>query len=261
MNIQNIQLISDIHLEFYKGSEVKEVLNRLLTSAEVLILAGDIHVGRSNVADVLKYVSKRYEIVIFVPGNHEYYNGAEIGSFKQMEVPNNVFVLDNADMLYKDIHFIGSTLWSSLGREVPNMYHRTRASVSHWPDFKRIKDNSLDKHIARYDECVEFIYKRLNDKELASFNKKFVITHFLPSIKCVNAKWFMDPQTRSNNFYFASDALNIDRIPKDANVVWGFGHTHDAFSGYVDGVNMYCNPVGYPNELLCNPYQPLVIHV
>jgi predicted phosphodiesterase len=257
----DIQLISDIHLEFYKGSEVKQVLNRLLVSAEVLILAGDIHVGRSNVADVLKFVSTRYEVVIFVPGNHEYYAGAEIGSFKSMNVPNNVFVLDNADMLYKDIHFIGSTLWSSLGREVPNMYHRTRATVAHWPDFKRIKENTLDSHMARYDECKDFIYKRINDLELASFKKKFVITHFMPSIKCVNTKWLMDPHSRAANFYFASDTVDVERIPENADVVWAFGHTHDAFIGNVDGIPMYCNPVGYPSELISTPYSPLVIHV
>ena len=58
-----LQILSDIHLEFGPFKIPK-------TDADVIILAGDIHIGTAAV-DWIKSQTKKP--VLYVAGNHEYY--------------------------------------------------------------------------------------------------------------------------------------------------------------------------------------------
>lgn len=72
-----MQCISDIHLEFYKYLGDVPVIP---TNAPILILAGDVGYPTLPLYwEFMKDVSRRYEHVLLVPGNHEYYhNNAQI---------------------------------------------------------------------------------------------------------------------------------------------------------------------------------------
>lgn len=237
-----IQLLSDVHLEFYNDGTT---IHNWLLKADMLVLAGDIHVGTKNVTKVLRDAADEYENVIFVPGNHEYYDKkTEIGEFRSLDVPNNVHCLDNSTVLINGIAFIGATLWSDLGRDVsPEQHQRTIARVHTWPDFYRIKDNSIEKHLERYDFSKQYIENTIKD-----WPKHVVITHFMPHPKCTHPRYQMDSYTRDANWYFTASSIE----PK---CPWMFGHTHDEY--FSD--NLYCSPVGYPNE---NPgYVPSVIEL
>ena len=60
-----VQILSDLHLEF--GPFTVEKIDR-----DLLILAGDIHVGEK----AIDFIEKQLEIspVIYILGNHEFYN-------------------------------------------------------------------------------------------------------------------------------------------------------------------------------------------
>ena len=64
-----IQYMSDLHLEFRDnhGFIPDDV------GADVLVLAGDIHLG-TGALEWLHEFAHRYQDIIYFPGNHEYYH-------------------------------------------------------------------------------------------------------------------------------------------------------------------------------------------
>jgi predicted phosphodiesterase len=64
----NITLLSDLHLEFNNPVQPGE--------GEVLVLAGDITTVDTVKKDAafFKSASDNYDLVIYIPGNHEYYH-------------------------------------------------------------------------------------------------------------------------------------------------------------------------------------------
>ena len=69
----NIQIASDLHLEFHKTQPAGYSGIEAVTGADVLILAGDIALGTNAVS-----VFKDWPVpVLYVAGNHEYY-GSDI---------------------------------------------------------------------------------------------------------------------------------------------------------------------------------------
>lgn len=63
-----IQILSDLHLEF----GVSSALN--FDKADIVILAGDTHLGIKGIEWVKKYIPNKK--VIYLLGNHEYYKGS-----------------------------------------------------------------------------------------------------------------------------------------------------------------------------------------
>ena len=73
----NVQLLSDLHIEFHqdRGAAWIDALDP--SGIDVLILAGDIAEVRDGLlGDVLQLFTDRYPQVVFVPGNHEYYGSS-----------------------------------------------------------------------------------------------------------------------------------------------------------------------------------------
>lgn len=74
--------ISDLHLEYYdSANDLYDKIRHFLPNVDILILAGDIgqplFKNGHNYRELLKLFKKRYEHVILVPGNHEYYQISE----------------------------------------------------------------------------------------------------------------------------------------------------------------------------------------
>ena len=75
-----IQYMSDLHLEFADNSRYLKH-NELPVTGEILVLAGDIFYLKDRVAPLTKFwkwASANYREVLIVPGNHEYYNNADV---------------------------------------------------------------------------------------------------------------------------------------------------------------------------------------
>jgi predicted phosphohydrolase len=71
--------MSDLHLEFYPNHrDLWKVISPFLPNADILILAGDIGIayginGYDEYKSLLLLFKQKYENVILIPGNHEYY--------------------------------------------------------------------------------------------------------------------------------------------------------------------------------------------
>lgn len=251
-----IRILSDLHYEFWgkhwRQSGQEPLYLRPLDET-VLVLAGDIHSGSSNVVYVIKkFLSLGWSQIVYVPGNHEYY-GTSYDSFNQEIVEKtkdlpNVHVLLNNFIVIDGVAFIGSTLWTNFGSN-PLCEMQAKQFIA---DFRLVKDWGIDRCRETHYNSVHFLktaYKTLKQ----DVTHCVFVTHFLPSHSCVNQRWKNGNDTILNNYF----ANNLDEfIGTLTDSSWICGHTHDPFDINLGSVRIIANPLGYPNEHRPSNYDP-----
>ena len=99
---------------------------------------------------------------------------------------------------------------------------------------------NTDKYNELHQESSQFLQESLS----SCSNNVIVITHHLPSYKLIDAK-YNRPSFRGMNQWFAS---NQEQLFSNKIKAWFYGHTHTPSVKSLQGVNFYCNPIGYPGE-------------
>jgi predicted phosphodiesterase len=235
-----IHLLSDIHSEFIKGS-LKTFFENLLAPADILVLAGDIAVGKTNLLQAVEFFAKHYKHVILVLGNHEAYNGLGLTQFDGLETPSNVHILNPGSVTLEGITFTGGTLWTNFGND-PRAVNTAKSYIN---DFKR--GITTDEVTDLYNEHLEFIKQNPAD---------IIVTHFLPCKECIDPR-YLNPTDTVLNKYFANDLTEY--IKTLDTKYWLFGHTHSKVDTQVGTTRLLANPLGYPGEN--EHYSNLVIEV
>jgi predicted phosphodiesterase len=108
----NVLLLSDLHLE-NPGFVPYPNIDDIPENVDVVVLAGDIHVGTQGVAWAQKYFSRWP--VLYVPGNHEFYGGEyheTLTNLRHACAGSNVQLLERDSVVIGDIGFLGTTLWT-----------------------------------------------------------------------------------------------------------------------------------------------------
>ena len=106
-------MLSDCHLECYTG------FPRIRALAKYLILAGDIGViNKRGFNSFIDYVSRNWEKVIFVMGNHEFYSNqthyeATLATYRDFFNDfDNVVLLEKEETCLGNYRVLGTTMWS-----------------------------------------------------------------------------------------------------------------------------------------------------
>ena len=127
-----IQVLSDLHIEF-------ETFEFESNDADVVVLAGDIHIKDKGVAWALENIKDKP--VIYVLGNHEFYGKAypkHVDALKQQVQGSNIHVLENDIFTIDGVNFLGCTLWTDFA-----LYGDPRLAGYHcqqvMTDFKKIR--------------------------------------------------------------------------------------------------------------------------
>ena len=223
-----IHLLSDIHLEGYEFKLKK-------TDADVLVLAGDI--GRLDgfhqtfLLRFLKECKEMYDNVVYVAGNHEFYNFDMYEGYsilQDMCEKIGVHFLQNEEVNIDGIKFFGTTLWTDM-----NMLLAAEETKQYLNDFRLIS-------VAGKCISTELIYE---ENELARYHlnhskANVIITHHVPNKEGINPKWILS----SGNYGFKNTNL------ASKGELWMFGHTHDSADYWKDGTHFICNPRGYGIE-------------
>lgn len=193
---------SDIHLEFGRGyppvpaSEVYDMV----------ILGGDIDLGAAGISWAAQTFADRD--VIYVPGNHEYYDRDFDACNALMEssaadVPG-LHLLAPGTVVLNGVRVIGAPLWSALVE--PGI------SEGFMPAYLRGLERDIsDFHVIRRagrrwsaNDCREVFRQHVAflERELARpyDGTTIVITHFLPTRTAIAPEYEGDPM----NGYFAS---------------------------------------------------------
>jgi len=229
-----IQLVSDLHLEFLIPVQVIELADRISykTPASTLIMSGDICAlnkrSSGNLSHFLDVVQDRYENILYVLGNHEYYGTSyeEVHNLleKRIKYIPNLYVLENNSEKIEDITFYGTSLWFEETIETNLLKYNLN-------DYRCIKDFTPDKWSR---EAIKFI-KNIEDSE----SKKVLITHHVPHSRFISPKYVGNEM---NCFYLNDIGKFLDKF--DLAV---FGHSHDSIDQqFSDRCRAISNPRGYP---------------
>ena len=240
------QIISDIHLEYY---DTLPELNYFFTvSAPNLILAGDIcYYKHPNFKIFFKKVSKLFDNVLFIPGNHDYYahNNLPDISFDDIDSVmknilsdfKNVYFIQENTIEFDNTIILGTTLWCKTNRSnkdkdiklLTNEYYiRTKNKYS--PSYKHLKELNTRQYIWLSDKI----------KHLYTSKNIIVVTHYLPSDKCIHKNYKNNPY---NDLYYT----DCEDLMKYADI-WIAGHTHNPFFGNINNCQIFVNPRGDPEE-------------
>jgi len=232
--------ISDLHLEF--RDEYFDINNE----ADILILSGDIGNPYEDIyMNFLIKVSNNFDKIILITGNHEYYSHNKSILETNEKIKNiitenkleNIIFLNNEVYIYKNIRFIGSTLWS---------YIHNKKTKNLTNCFFKIKDFKINKNkkeiIKKYNEIYENNKCFINDNLINDNLINIVITHHLPSYDLVDIQYKNDDM----NQCFDSNCNEI--INKQKIDYWFYGHTHTKSINKINKTQFLCNPVGYPDE-------------
>lgn len=250
-----IHLLSDLHLE-YDGAFTPPPVE-----ANVLVLAGDIHWGERGI----RWARAHYpdQVILFVPGNHEYYGGhlSDTGEeMRQAAKEEKVIYLDRDFFIYQGVLFLGCTLWTDFALYGDSA--QQAASAQHagmrLNDFSQIgiSTSGGERLLSPYDTIQLHerdkdwvtghlvLHKRLTTTAALSTpqmkpQRAVVITHHAPTVKAIAPHYDGDNLTPA--FVSEMDPL-IASLSPDA---WLFGHTHHPIDTYVGGTRMVSNPRGY----------------
>lgn len=253
-----IQIFSDVHLEMYpdEGSRV-EVLEKLKTDCDLLIVAGDL-ANNELLPWAAKWLSENYKQVIYVVGNHEYYDssGYEVHLTLSQIKHKNFHWLHNKKITIDGITFAGGPLWYHFDIHKSEMVMiRDRIGMPKMvPDFVVIRDFSA---IGDFASWVNY-QNQMSVDFLSKVKADVVITHYMPTARCIHSDYEGDPC----NKYFYHPIL--DRGMKYMPKYWIHGHTHKQIDLMCGDTHVLCNPIAYPWERKDNnetEYKILIIEV
>lgn len=226
-------VLSDTHIEL-SGS-----LPLITPTANNLILAGDIGDPKEKQYDTfLEYLSKLYENIFLVKGNHECYGKTleetDLLISSIVEKYENIHYLNNTFFEIEKFLIVGTTLWSNI-----DPFDASDISVS-ISDFTMIKGWSVDLHNWHHHLDLKFVremIKKAKEEDL----KLIVITHHSPLLKSVS-----DELSGSElNSAFQTD---LSSLMDESIKLWVYGHTHCSKQRVINDVMVVSNQYGYDDE-------------
>jgi len=268
-----IKLVSDLHLEF---SDINIQNNE---GCDVLILGGDICVaqdlhdhpepnntsdqaaiaagtglGRRQAAaqryrDFFKRCSFQFPHVIYVMGNHEFYNGKFYAGIDYMREElakyPNIYMLENDTKVIDDITFVGGTLWTDMNKGDPLTMHAIEGMMNDFRIIRNDKRNfaamsAIDVTV-RHRHTLQYFRSVLAGQH----GKKFVVVgHHSPSFQSSHEMY--KNETLMNGGYHSDLSEFIMDHPQIK--LWTHGHTHHPFDYMIGETRIVCNPRGYEND-------------
>lgn len=222
---------SDLHLEF------KPITLSNDENADVLILAGDIYlISRmaysldDRFKDFMNNVTSEFKHVIYVAGNHEFYDSSifDIDKLKNAvgQYPN-VHVLDTQSVTIDGVNFVGGTMWTDIDKSNPILITQAPRIMN---DFTVIDDFSPNYSIMAFKVFNDYVQSR---KPI-----DVVISHHGPSWSCISDEY----KSSHYNPLYVSD-VDVSNVK-----YWIYGHLHGGKSFEQDGCQVLHNSRGYPSE-------------
>jgi len=234
-----IRIFSDLHLEM---SDRHPPLDFPQAEADVVVLAGDIDNGTAAI-DWAEHAFAG-KPVIYVPGNHEYYDGEYFAVGEALRTraaaSPNVRLLAPGELKVHGVRFIGATLWTDFelfGAET--LVPAIEESLKYVVDFRAIRYRAEGLFTPEHSLVLHRQDRAFLEKKLAErfHGKTVVVTHHAPHPSSVHPKWGVSLTSAA----FVSDLGALLGKP----ALWIHGHTHDGFDYSVNGTRVVANPMGY----------------
>lgn len=251
-----LRILSDIHLEHNAPDAVPDC------DADVVILAGDIANGR----DGIDWAARTFDApVLYVPGNHEYYESAFDPVDRLMAegaaASGNVTLLNGAVAEFSGaqggpVRVIGTTWWTDYALYGENRIDEAMAACAKvMVDHRLIATAGDDGQprpftpadaLARHRAATTWLAEEL----ARPFDgKTVVVTHHGPDLGSLDAR-------------YAHDIVSAGFLSRRPDLVaqadlWVHGHTHTSFDYWIDDTRVVCNPRGYISRRRSQPENPV----
>jgi hypothetical protein len=259
----DIQIVSDLHLEFW-GNKTK--FNFVKPTAPILALLGDTCcMGSDDDFEIFKRfiqeVLPSYEHIVIITGNHEYYYNpttkapaTKEHTMEAIDKKLKKYCKDTSPKLHflhnsklnisvgkKKATIIGSTLWSHIPEEHQDRIQKNMSDYQYIyvqdPKNKRVRNITAKEISELYNKNAKYIKKQLA-KAKKEKTKAILFVHHRPYIDSTYNVNGFDPAYHSDlNSSITSPLVFV-----------GFGHTHVNTDITMNGVRVYSNPKGYPNQ-------------
>ena len=252
-----VLILSDLHLEFAPFEPVPDL------EFDVVVLAGDIH---SPAKRAVHWAMDRFrgKPVIYLLGNHEYYDGrldTTLAEARREAEDSNVHLLDGDELVIDGVRFLCATLWTdfALAIETPegpisDVARAMKMATNLLNDYTLIRapDESAEPDTWRHKQgrklqAVDTL--RIHQAQRAWLRDRLaepftgstvVVTHHAPHRGSLSQRYADD---------WASGAF-VTELPDtffDVPVLWIHGHTHQPFNYEIRSCRVVCNPRGYVN--------------
>lgn len=251
-----IQVASDLHIEFYDGYEgiPKDIV---VPKAPVLALLGDIGLACTDqLREFLYQQANQFETVLLLIGNHEFYNSGGTSHTVQEQTQwlrdvcdkqSNLHLLENTAMELKGVRILGTALWS----DIPSSLQPRAAQSMNDYHISYIADeySKMTRQLAPSDtsqwhsSAVAWL-----EQEIEASTRKnqpvLVLTHHTPSLKGTSSPQY---EGSSLSHCFSTDLTRLLRSPLVK--AWCCGHTHYNFDFMVHSTRLVSNQRGYAQSL------------
>lgn len=270
--IMKIQVLSDLHSEFFNSNIAYLGFPQLSSDADVIVLVGDIHSGIAALEQAKQIASVSKKPVIFVPGNHEFYRQdieqiltAYRQGAKGVHVLLGVAFDDlKEDETYVDIQgvrFLGGTFWTDFKLYEGSVRMPTQQIAMSYcekgiNDFTLIKKGShiftAQDSVDYFNQCYSIVNKVL---ELPFDGKKVLLSHHGLHKQSIHAKYSAEQRQLDSKYLLPNEKTGwminpgfashhpelLERL--DLHI---HGHTHSSLDYQVGKCRVVANPRGYP---------------
>lgn len=268
----NIQLLSDLHFEFFNAETEHLGRVQIDPKADVVVLAGDIDRGGFALKRANEIAMQSGKPVVFVAGNHEFYQ-LEIketlklfraGAYGVKVLLGVNYPNVKIEELYTDIdgvRFIGGTLWTDFNLyknsvRMPTQKMAMDIVQQGLNDFKIIKFGSrtftAEDSLKYHNDNVALINKVL---ELPFEGKKVLVTHHGLHQNSIHPKYqaglhVLDskkPLPGENSGWQINPGFSshLPELLEKFDLAL-HGHTHSSLDYQVGKCRVVANPRGYP---------------
>lgn len=232
------RIISDIHLDFSMYDfPILETDNET-----TLLVAGDIGTGDRlfRTIEWLNSLAERFQYVIFVLGNHDYWGNSidgaiyDVKSYLRTFGNPNLFFLENEYVDLGELIIYGGTMWTNVP-PYADIYEKNMGDWHYTTNEKGYRfgaDNQREIH-EKFKEGLKEVLKKERPVVVMSHHAPFCTREHNP---------------HGNNldvYYYSSDIIDL----LNENVLlWVHGHTHDFVDTMCMNTRVVCNPRGYESK-------------
>jgi UDP-2,3-diacylglucosamine pyrophosphatase LpxH len=270
MSNYKLRIFSDLHYDKYPDiNDLFEKLDFYYQNVdkdkEILILAGDIGISTEKnengelkitqgYSQVLKYLKSRWNRIILVAGNHEYYtSGSDSYTTSTFSEVNNLisnecekYMIDflNKDMIeINGFTFMGCTLWSDMNKD---LFYKLNDKNWNFTNYEELIETH-NNHKEWIEKNLEKFNQRHKSSEKVYENKVIVITHYLPTFSLLHNKYMNGKYAKTTSAYVC-DLDNLIEKYDFLVPVWICGHSHMTRYSRIGKTFLFNCPIGNPWE-------------
>lgn len=242
--------LSDIHLDFSVNLQWLENLSLNDYQDDILILAGDISDHPAIVARCFELLTRRFNQVCFVPGNHDLWINkgschCSLEKFDAICQQANDYSIITHPLQTKNIAIVPLLSWYDFSFGQPGV-----ELLQVWMDFRRcIWPENFN--------ITEFFHTK-NKPFITNYNTPVIsFSHFLPRIDVMPP---YIPQSKRYIYPVLGSELLDRQIRSIGSSIHVYGHSHVNRRAVIDGVTYINNAFGYPTETRITAKELLCIY-